>query len=73
MPRERQQLKILGETIRHHRTRLGLSQERLAEKAELHPNWIGRIERGEQWISLHALLRIAEALGVRASDLVKDL
>jgi transcriptional regulator with XRE-family HTH domain len=50
-----------------------MSQERLAEKAELHPVYIGKIERGEQWISLHALLRVAKALGVRASDLVREL
>ena len=50
-----------------------MSQEGLAEKAELHPVYIGKIERGEQWISLHALLRVAEALRVRASDLLGDL
>jgi transcriptional regulator with XRE-family HTH domain len=50
-----------------------MSQEKLAEKAELHPVYIGKIERGEQWVSLHALLRIADALGVRVRDLVRDL
>jgi DNA-binding XRE family transcriptional regulator len=50
-----------------------LSQEKLAEKAELHPVYIGKIERGEQWISLHALLRIAKALGIRVRDLVADI
>jgi transcriptional regulator with XRE-family HTH domain len=73
VPRERQQLKILGETIRQHRTRTRMSQEKLAEMAELHPNYIGRIERGEQWISLHALLKIAEVLGVPVRDLVQNL
>lgn len=72
MPRTRQ-LKILGATIRQYRTRAGLSQERLAEKAELHPVYVGKVERGEQWISLHALLRVAHALGVRAGDLLQDL
>ena len=51
----------------------GLSQEKLAEKADLHPVYIGKIERGEQWISLHALLRVAKALGVKASDLIDEL
>jgi hypothetical protein len=37
------------------------------------PDKIGKVERGEQWISLHALLRLAEALGVRARDLIRDL
>ena len=50
-----------------------MSQETLAEKAELHPVYVGKVERGEQWISLHALLRIAEALGIRGRDLLRDL
>jgi len=72
MPRPRQ-LKILGDSIRNHRKQAGLSQESLAEKADLHPVYIGKVERGEQWVSLHALLRIAKALGVRARDLVDEL
>jgi len=50
-----------------------LSQEQLAEKADLHPVYVGKIERGEQWISLHALLRVASALRVRVRELVKNL
>jgi transcriptional regulator with XRE-family HTH domain len=50
-----------------------MSQEKLAELANLHPVYVGKVERGEQWISLHALLRVAKALGVRARDLVQDL
>lgn len=72
MPRSRQ-LKILGDTIRNRRKQSGMSQERLAEKANLHPVYIGKVERGEQWISLHALLRVAKALGVRARDLINEL
>jgi transcriptional regulator with XRE-family HTH domain len=72
MPRPRQ-LKILGDAIRQYRDQLGMSQEKLAEKASLHPVYIGKVERGEQWISLHALLRVAKALGVRMRDLVEEL
>jgi transcriptional regulator with XRE-family HTH domain len=73
VPRARQELKILGATIRQYRSQAGMSQEKLAEKAELHPVYVGKVERGEQWISLHALLRVAEALGVSVRDLVQDL
>lgn len=73
VPRPKQNLKILGDTIREYRDRAGISQETLAEKADLHPVYIGKVERGEQWISLHALLRVAQALGVRVRDLVRDL
>ena len=50
-----------------------MSQERLAEKADLHPVYIGKIERGEQWVSISALLRIASALRVHISELVSKL
>ena len=50
-----------------------MSQEVLAEKAELHPNYLGRVERGEEHISLAALRRIARVLGVRVSELVEDI
>jgi transcriptional regulator with XRE-family HTH domain len=50
-----------------------MSQEALAEKANLHPVYVGKVERGEQWISLHALLRIADALKVQVRDLVREL
>lgn len=73
MPRKSEQLRILGDSIRHHRKQAGLSQEQLAEKADLHPVYIGKIERGEQWISLHALLRVAKAVGVKASTLISEL
>ena len=50
-----------------------MSQEKLAEIAELHPVYIGKVERGEQWISLHALLKVAQALGVHGRDLLRNL
>ncbi len=73
MSRISQQRRILGEAIRKYRKRAKMSQEKLAEKANLHPVYIGKVERGEQWISLHALLRIAKAVGVRVRDLVSGL
>ena len=73
MSRPRQNLKILGDAIRRYREQAGLSQEKLAEKANLHPVYVGKIERGEQWISLHALLRVAKALGVKVRDLVDEI
>jgi len=63
--------KILGGNIRAHRRALGWSQEKLAEKAELHRNYIGDIERGEENVSVDALVRIAAALKVQVGDLVR--
>jgi DNA-binding XRE family transcriptional regulator len=64
---------VLGAAIRKHRKRVKLSQEKLAEKADLHPNYLGRVERGEEHISLAALRRIAHALKTRVAELVKDI
>ena len=61
---------VLGAAIRKQRKRLRLSQEQLSEKADLHPNYVGRVERGEEHVSLIALRRIAKALGVRVRVLV---
>ncbi len=72
MPRLRQ-LKTPGDNIRECRNAIDMSQEKLAEKADLHPVYIGKIERGEQWISLHALLRIAKALKVDLEKLVRGV
>lgn len=65
--------KIIGESIRHFRKRAKLSQEKLAEKADLHPVYVGELERGEEAASVAALIRIAKALGIRVRDLVEDL
>jgi transcriptional regulator with XRE-family HTH domain len=64
---------ILGAAIRKQRKRLHLSQEQLSEMADLHPNYIGRVERGEEHVSLIALRRIAKALDVRVRILVRDI
>ena len=39
-------------------------------QANLHPNYIGRVERGEEHVALIALRRIAKALEVRVRVLV---
>jgi transcriptional regulator with XRE-family HTH domain len=64
---------IIGEAIRKFRKRAGFSQEKLAELADLHPVYVGEVERGEQAVSVHALVRIASALRVRLRDLVADV
>jgi transcriptional regulator with XRE-family HTH domain len=65
--------KILGETIRAKRMKAGLSQEKLAEKADLARNYIGNIERAEYKVTVEVLARIARALGVKVRDLVTDI
>lgn len=64
MPIRPKYRKIVGDALREARKSAGLSQEKLAEKADLHPNYIGEVERGEKTISVDALMRIAAALKV---------
>lgn len=51
----------------------GLTQEKLAEKADLHHNFIGEIERGNMNVSLDALVRISKALAIKVRDIVGDI
>jgi transcriptional regulator with XRE-family HTH domain len=69
VPKSPKHRRLLGEAIRLHRRRAGLSQEKLAEKADLHPNFLGDIERGEENISVDALVRLASALKVKVAAL----
>ncbi len=55
---------LIGENIRRERKRQLLTIERLAEKAGITDNFLGKIERGEGMPSLPTLDSIACALGV---------
>jgi transcriptional regulator with XRE-family HTH domain len=73
VPSKLQHRRIVGETIRTYRKRVGLTQEKLAEKADLHHNFIGEVERGNMETSLTSLLKIAKALKVKVRDLIGDI
>lgn len=47
-----------------------MSQEQLAERAGLHRNFVGAVERGESNVSLDSAERLALALGVALRDLI---
>jgi len=49
----------------------GWSQEKLAEKADLHRNYASSSERGERNVSLKNICKIAKALGIKPSELLK--
>ena len=65
--------RVLGETVRIRRKKARLSQEQLAEKADLTRNYIGDIERAEKKITLETLEKIAKALKCRVRDLTWDI
>ena len=62
-------LKVFGNRIRQLRLEMRLSQEKLAEKAEVHRTYIGMIERAEKNITLCNIEKIASALNIRLTDL----
>jgi len=59
--------------VRALRLELGISQEKLAELADLHRNYVGGVERGERNIALLNIVALAHALKVRPSKLIEIL
>jgi transcriptional regulator with XRE-family HTH domain len=62
----------LGVAIRARRVALGMSQEALADLAGIDRSHMGKIERGERNVTILNIVRVAEALGCRSSDLLLD-
>lgn len=58
-----------GASVRKHRFNLGISQEALAERADLHRTYIADIERGARNVTLRSIDRLAKALEVSTADL----
>ena len=61
---------LLGNCARELRLGMELSQEKLAELAELHRNFVGAIEWGQKNIGLASLVTLAHALCVKPSVLL---
>lgn len=60
-----------GKNVQRIRKERNISQEKLAEFAGLHRTYIGMIERAEKNITLCNIEKVANALGVKISDLVE--
>ena len=61
-----------GRKVRQKRHELDLSQEKLAEQADLHTNYVGSVERGERNIALENIIALAKALKCSPRDLMPD-
>lgn len=62
----------LGRNLRAERTRMGLSQEALAEHLDVHRTYIGGLERGERNVTLQTVERFSASLGLHPLDLLWD-
>lgn len=61
---------LFAANMRRIRLEKKLTQEKVAEYADLHPNYVSSVERGERNISICNIARIADALGVGMDVLV---
>jgi len=64
-------LVALGDAIKRTRLQQGVSQEGLALSAGLDRSYVGGIERGEHNLTVINLVKLADALGLTASELLK--
>ncbi len=62
----------MGDAVRRRRADLGLSQEQLAELVDCHRNYVGKVERGEQNLTIDMLARFAKGLKCTTAELLTD-
>lgn len=62
---------FFGQTLRELRKDNELSQEDLAFESGYHPTYIGQLERGKKSPSLRAINRLAKALNIPGSEILK--
>jgi len=62
----------LGAAVRARRMAFGLSQEALADLAQIDRSHMGKIERGERNVTFLNILRIAKAIQCKPSELLAE-
>jgi len=63
----------LGNRIRYYRKQKRLSQEELAELCNVHPTYIGQLERGEKNATLESISKLSHGLDISLDELLKDI
>ena len=71
--REESALAYFGKKVQAIRNAQQISQEKLAELSELDRTYISSVERGQRNISILNIIKIADALGVKPSNLLEGL
>jgi transcriptional regulator with XRE-family HTH domain len=62
----------IGDRLRDLRVRRALTQEELADKADVGTNTVARLERNESEPHMSTLRKLARALGVDPAELIGD-
>ncbi len=71
MPKDVGLERLFGRILQELRTERGLSQEKLGFESDYHRTYISQLERGQKNPSLKAIFRLAEALGVKPSGMIR--
>jgi len=65
--------RTVGMRVAHLRRARGITLPRLASRLEVDPEVLDSVERGEVEVTLHGIVRLANALGIDPSVLVGGL
>ena len=66
-------VKQFAKVLQELRHESGLSQEELAEKCDLHDRYISFLERGLRQPTITTIFKLAKALNISPSDLIKKI
>lgn len=66
-------VEIVAHRLSQRRKALGLTQEQVANKANVHPTYIGQVERGEKNITVRKLSEICNALDYGLDELFEKM
>jgi transcriptional regulator with XRE-family HTH domain len=63
----------VGQNIRTERKRVGITQEALAERCDMHPVEVGRAERGVRDLRISTVVKLARGLQIPACELLRGV
>ena len=73
MPKDVGLERLFGQVLQQLRHERGLSQEKLGFESNYHRTYISQLERGQKNPSLKAIFRLAKALGVKPSGMIRRI
>lgn len=62
----------MARNLKHLRQEKGMSQEELADRAEINRNYVGMVERSENAATVDMLEKLADALGAKPIDFFRE-